>query len=259
MRFKTQTKWSPEEILLLEDKWKNALSKQELKREFPNRTHSSLINKAQQLRIKSDHKRKRIGSLKFLDQLTTESCYWWGFIMADGHITNKGEVIISIHKNDENHLKILSEKLETPIHYQPSKPNLCRVSIQDSNFGNKWLELLEIKGPKTYFPPNLDVFFTMENLLPFLIGFIDGDGCIWESKGWLNLRVEIHGNWILKLERISELLNQFYKIKSKTGKNKRGYAQLTINTKEDLKKLRDYVKTIPNSLNRKWDKLNVLL
>lgn len=258
MKFKTQIKWTPEEITLLRNKWQTALSKQELRESFPNRTHSSLMNKARELDIRSNHKRKRKGSLEFLDTLSIESCYWWGFIMADGHITNKGELIISIHKSDESHLKILSKKLNTGIHYQPSKPNLCRVSIQDCNFGNKWLKLLEIDGPKTYFPPNLNVFFTKENLLPFLIGFIDGDGCIWESKKWLNLRIEIHGNWISKLEKISELLNQFYEIKSKTGKNKRGYAQLTINTKENLIKLRDYVKTIPYFLNRKWDKLNVL-
>lgn len=31
---------------------------------------------------------------------------------------------------------------------------------------------------KTYYPPDLSIFLTKENLVYFLIGFIDGDGCI---------------------------------------------------------------------------------
>lgn len=48
---------------------------------------------------------------------------------------------------------------------------------------------------KTYFPPDLSVFLTKENLIYFLIGFIDGDGCIqYRLNHSTSCMISIHTN-----------------------------------------------------------------
>ena len=58
------------------------------------------------------------------------------------------------------------------------------------------LKIIDSK-PKTYFPPNLSIFMTKENLIYFLIGFIDGDGTICvRDRGYfdVSLKIECHEN-----------------------------------------------------------------
>lgn len=44
---------------------------------------------------------------------------------------------------------------------------------------------------KTYFPPNLNIFFKKEYLVYFLIGFIDGDGSISKNR---SCSIGVHEN-----------------------------------------------------------------
>lgn len=247
---KTWTKWTEEEIELLKIHWKSSTMEQ-LLAVFPTRKYNILMQKAREVGIKSQIKRKRKGSLNFLDNITEESCYWWGFIMADGHITKKGELIITLKNVDIEHLKVLSNNLKCTV---SERKGMCTLRIQDKQFGNKWLSLLEINSAKTYTPPNLSIFITKENLLPFFIGLVDGDGCIWKSKNWLNLRVELHGNWLNTLQLISDKLQEFYNISSKVKTTKKGTSKLDINTKKDLALLKEYTNKI-YCMSRKWDKL----
>jgi hypothetical protein len=260
---KTWNKWSEEEREKLKIHWKSSTMK-ELLEQFPNRTYQSLMKEASKLGIKSEVARKRKGSLEFLNQLNPKSCYWWGFIIADGHLAKRGDLIIQLDIQDENHLKKLNEYLNTTIYYKESlntyTKNLSKqviLRIADKSFANKWLNILSINAPKTYFPPDLSIFYTKEYLLPFVIGLIDGDGCIWEGNDWLNLRIELHGNWLNTLQLISDKLKKFYDIDCKIKTSKRGFSQLNINTKKDLKILKDYIPNV-NYLERKWNKLSNL-
>ena len=264
MKFKTQIKWTDDEIELLKHHWVYALSKNDLHKVFPNRTHSSLMNMARRLNLKTISERKRHGNLSFLDKLTTSSCYWWGFIIADGHLTSRGELIINLNNQDKEHLIKLSKHLNTNIKtfsksngYSITPKDFCILRIQDKTFGKKWLSILNITAPKTYFPPDLSIFLNKENLLSFFIGLIDGDGCIWSSKNWLNLRVELHGNWLNTLELISIKLKEFYDIDSKVKLTKRGSSKIDINRKKDLNILKNYVNNV-DYLERKWSKLDIL-
>lgn len=250
---KTWNKWTEEEREKLKIHWKSSTMK-ELLLQFPNRTYQSLMKEASKIGIKSEAERKRKGSLEFLNQLNPKSCYWWGFIIADGHISHKGELAITLSSLDKEHLLKLSNILGCNI---SERRNFVYLRIGDKSFGEKWLNILSINAPKTYFPPDLSIFYTKENLLPFVIGLVDGDGCIWESKDWLNLRIELHGNWLNTLQIISNKLKEFYDIDCKIKTSKRGYSQLNINTKKDLKILKDYISNV-DYLERKWNKLSSL-
>jgi len=254
MENKTWKKWNTEEIDLLKIHWESS-SMTELLNHFPNRKYTSLMLKARELGIKSKIKRKRKGSLDFLDIVNIRSSYWWGFIMADGHLTKKGELIIQLNRKDETHLNKLALLLNTKTRI--IKENFVLLRIQDKNFGEKWLEVFNIKTPKTYTPPNLSIFYNKELLIHFFIGLIDGDGCIWESKKWLNLRIELHSNWFTELQLISNKLKEFYNIDSKVKITKKGTSKLEINTKKDLKILKEYTKD-NECLERKWSKLDPL-
>lgn len=48
---------------------------------------------------------------------------------------------------------------------------------------------------KTYFPPDLSIFMTKENLIYFLIGFIDGDGSVqYRPKKGATCTITVHKN-----------------------------------------------------------------
>jgi hypothetical protein len=263
-------RWTDKEIELLKFHWKNSTMK-DLLAAIPNRSYNMLTKKAIELGVKSEAQRKRIGSLKFLDTLNERSAYWWGFIMADGHITNKGEVIIGLSIKDKSHLKKISDILGCKIYekkyinsYTKKEFHSCILRIQDKKFGEKWLSILNINSPKTYTPPDLNIFLTKDLLLPFFIGLIDGDGCIWEThsgkdkkSSWLNLRVEIHINWLKTLQLISDKLKEFYNISSKVKTTKKVTSKIEICTTKDLKILKNYIHNV-DFLERKWNKLNTL-
>lgn len=263
MKNKTWLKWTEDQIELLKVHWKSS-TMEELLKQFPNRKYNSLMLKAQQLGIKSEVQRKRKGSLDYLNTLNTNSCYWWGFIMADGHLSKKGELIISLDNKDKNHLEKLAKHLNRFVtervyinSFNGKLSKSCNLRIQDKKFGEKWLSILKINSAKTYTPPDLSIFLSEENLINFFIGLIDGDGCIWESKNWLNMKIELHLNWLNTLRLLSSELKKFYDIDCKVFVNKRGTSNLVINTKKDLRILKSYIKNT-EFLERKWSKLDTL-
>lgn len=69
--------------------------------------------------------------------------------------------------------------------------------------------------------------------------------------------IELHGNWLNTLQLISDKLKEFYDIDCKIKTNKRGFSQLNITTKKDLKILKDYISNV-DYLVRKWNKLSNL-
>lgn len=80
---------------------------------FPNRDYISLVNMASRLNLHSEVNRHRLGDLSFLnlDNLTKESAYWWGYIMADGHLSKTDMLILSCTVKDQSHLKKLQLKI----------------------------------------------------------------------------------------------------------------------------------------------------
>lgn len=258
--------WTEEEIKILKQLWPIAKSKKELIDALPKHSHNSMMCKAQELGIKAKINRKRIGSLEFLNQLNSKSAYWWGFIMADGCLTPKGELCITISDKDLEYLSVLQSHLNCNLYHTfkvcsgfSTESGFVTIRIQDKEFQNNWYDKLNYINPKTSNPPNLNIFYTPELLIYFLIGLIDGDGSIWRSnqtstnKGSLSIRIEMHPNWKYTLEELFQKIYEFYGIKFNIRMSKRGYVKAEIAGIEHIKKLYTFVKKENcDFLDRKW-------
>lgn len=169
------------------------------------------------------------------------------------------EETLGFNYKDELHLQKLAIHLKTGIKYTKNKTtNFCKLYTGNKEFARKWLSILEIDKPKTYYPPNLSIFLTKEYLLPFFIGIIDGDGCIEvRNNKMAQLKVECHGSWFNNLLFISEFLQNNYKIPSRTIITNRGYTLWKITSHKNGIILRNLIKelNIPY-LKRKWDVFN---
>ena len=244
-------RWTVEEIELLKTKWTKTKT-EELKILFPGRSYNSLLQKAVELGIRMEKGfRKRKGNLIFLDTLSRESVYWWGLILADGHISKQNEVSIYLHKDDEEYLKVLTNKLNVKIRYSKE---MCYFTIGDKDFSERWKKQLKMNDEctKTYCPPCLDIF--KNYMMPLFIGLIDGDGHIRFGNGYYNCSIDLYNTWFSSLEIFQKVLS-FYGIKASVKYTKKGkYCRLNIVGKENLIKLLPHLQGLPY-LQRKWNKI----
>ena len=263
-------RWTKEEEDLLKFHWENS-DMETLLNTFPTRTYSQMMNKARLLKVTSKVERKRQGSLKFLDNLTSKSAYWWGFIMADGHLSPRGELCICLSGKDKDYLKVLAEHLKCKVTlriksggFSKENSEFVDLRIQDKKFQEKWYSILEYTNPKTYNPPKLDIFYTKDLLIYFLIGLIDGDGSIWISNqtetnhGSIALRIEVHPNWKDRFIELFSKIEELYGIRFNIKTSNKGYVKAEIASRKDLEKLYMYIDNC-NYMTRKWDKVKAFM
>jgi hypothetical protein len=243
--------WCDNEINLLKNIWQTSKSKDLIKL-FPNRTYNSLLQKAVELGLRMEPGfRKRKGDLTFLNTLNSESCYWWGFILADGHLSKSNEISISVHRDDEDHLRIISNKLGVQIKHHKQ---MCYFMVGDKDFSTKWKKILDMSDEctKTYCPPNITIF--KDYFIELFIGLIDGDGHIRFKNGYYNCTIELYKTWFDVLENFKIML-QSLGISSVVKYTKKGkYCRLSIVGKENLNKLVIFTNNLPY-MKRKWDKI----
>jgi hypothetical protein len=124
--------------------------------------------------------------------LTPESCYWAGFIAADGNIYNN-ILSIELAKCDENHLFKFCDFLEREHHLWYRRVT-CSISIR-SNKIIDGLSSFNITPRKSYTlkPPIIDDFAKH-----YIRGYFDGDGCVGKSGKYLKFTIVSGSNEILQ-------------------------------------------------------------
>jgi hypothetical protein len=249
--------WTKDEIKLLKEKYPTSTTK-ELKELFPYRKREHLNCKARDLGIKCIIPRTNNGDgcLNFLDNLTRESSYWWGFILGDGHLSINNGLIISLHKKDKNHLEKLGYKLNVDVIDAKNK-DLVRLFISRKVFSEKWISLMELPDnvTKTYYPPNILVF--KEFYSELFIGLIDADGHIRFDRGYYSCSIELHCSWYKILELFKTILHDEHNISSTLNYSKKGKtAKLVIGNKDNIKKLKKLSHGLP-CLKRKWEIIKI--
>lgn len=134
------------------------------------------------------------------------------------------------------------------------------VSAQNPVIVSKFCRLFDFRPQKTYNPPRK---FNLKGnrFLAFLIGFIDGDGCISYQTGREDclLSIKCHKSWLPLLQTFSDLLYELAQAKSSMPKiNNQGYAHWYISNNAILKflKFKAIQMGIP-VLTRKWDKIDL--
>lgn len=246
-------KWTEEEESKMKEAWEN-YTMEELLKAFPGRTYQKIMLKAHTMGYKSKANRRRKTNLSFLDlnDLTPQSLYWWGFIMADGHISKANQLIITLKNVDIQHLEKLANHISGQVH--EDKNGFCHLCAGDKDMVSECKDILKMtETAKTYYPPDLSVFFN--DFIYFFIGFVDGDGCIWFCRDYPQLKIELHSTWLENLRLFEKILKEKYGLISPIAKlSDSGTSILTIGNRYDIKKISEYCKNV-DFLERKWNKM----
>jgi hypothetical protein len=144
----------------------------------------ALIRNGVELRKTSPYMNKY--NVHFFDEYTPESCYWAGFILADGCIrTDRDAVEIKLATRDTAHLVKFAKAIgfTGAIHqYSGGAKGVCSISLS-----GKWLPKALKKNFSIVSKKSLTISFPSQvpsKYWPDLIrGIFDGDGCITKQSG----------------------------------------------------------------------------
>lgn len=189
--------WTESEIQTLKSGWWGA-SKSSITSLFPTRTWSGIGMKARRLGLRRDTSKLSRNSFlmgnkcsvkysynkKYFDSITNESCYWAGFIAADGYIRTKPQqmsVIVVLSEKDKNQLYKFSEAVAFTGKILEYKSGPYRSAFLGFHGASEIIEGLKnnfnVTHNKSKYlpPPNL---IEESHIISYMVGFIDGDGCI---------------------------------------------------------------------------------
>lgn len=123
-----------------------------------------------------------IGNVTAFDEYSEKSCYWAGFLAADGNVDSKNRIRLMLKYDDCTHLEKFKEFLESThtISSNTDKYNRCSFEfthkemceVLEFNFG-----IVPNKTDKLEFPS----YIPTKYLVHYLRGYFDGDGSICES------------------------------------------------------------------------------
>lgn len=165
-----------------------------------NKTASSIagyLTRANiKLRSNKDNSRKYLLNEDFFENIDSEhKAYWLGFMYADGYITNKNQIGISLSINDIDHLEKFNSSIFSnyPIHqyeikqgYRPGNM-YCRVLMTSNKMYNDLIAQGCVENKTNIIrTPNI----SKEMIRHFIRGYLDGDGCITTKRKSLNHSLE---------------------------------------------------------------------
>lgn len=204
-------------------------------------------------------KAKRLNNLSILLEDTPETCYWIGFLLADGHFDNGKRIIVGLAEHDRDHL----EKFAKYIGYKGTISlikkgpySAVRLSAMDTEVVGKLCEKFGIENNKTYNPPASLSWIPEDLFLCLLAGLIDGDGNISNFRGRKDafIRIKQEKSWLPILKEFAK----YFKEEDRVKINKQGYAEVEITgfpkIRELKKKLLEY--NLP-LMDRKWGKIDI--
>lgn len=220
------------------------------------RTEKSLRDKASKLGLVANRSIARATlavDRNFFSQFTNQSCYWAGFIAADGYISIDNKLILHIHRKDED----LLVKFKQELHYEgnivqkeykgriSSKLQIACKDISHDlkyNFGIMNNKSLVLKPPL--------ILQDKEHILSYIIGYLDGDG--WICMKNQKLDMGLCGTYDM-MSWIAYYINKYYGVYLNIKKNNTIFCVRTSGTKAIY--LRDELLKIqtPHRLSRKWN------
>ena len=185
-----------------------------------------------------------------------ESCYWAGFLAADGSVAKNGNTVsLALSVKDKEQI----ERYAKFVHFS-STPKKYKNKSYSVRFASKHIkEQLKqnwnIVPQKTFTlqPPNL----RQDELVDaFIVGYIDGDGCINLSKERKNIQLSIVGTkpfleWIKA--RFESILQEEAGHIAATKK-----VFTLVLSKRKAFEILTYLNKVPVSkMERKWNKLQI--
>ncbi len=116
------------------------------------------------------------------DEYTEESCYWAGFLAADGNVDSKGRIRLMLKYDDIFHLEKLKTYLKSTHAVSSNTTTYNRCSFEFTN--KEMCEVLDLNFnivPEKTLVMKFPHFIRPDMIRHFLRGYFDGDGCICES------------------------------------------------------------------------------
>jgi hypothetical protein len=127
-------------------------------------------------------KRPIIGVPDLFETLNEDSCYWGGFLAADGNVDSKKRIRLMLQYDDIGHLEKFKETLKSThsISYNIEKYYRCSFEFTHAKMCEDLYRNFNIIPNKTNnlkFPIHLNE----EQLKHYIRGYFDGDGSVCES------------------------------------------------------------------------------
>lgn len=121
-------------------------------------------------------------NVNFFSTYTPESCYWAGFILADGYVRNKRNSLeICLSKIDDSHLLNFLTTINCDKDIRKYHNNACRITICYNKIKEDLYKNFDIFNNKS-----LTCYISNKipnKMLPhFIRGYFDGDGCFSDNR-----------------------------------------------------------------------------
>lgn len=173
--------WGDDELTLLKNNY-GSISVREITKMLPKRAYGGVRNMIRKLKLnKNNNLRKYYVNKECFKEYSYNSCYWAGFIAADGCVTDFGRLSISLKKDDIEHI----DKFHYFTNYSNKTKiykNICSVSISCKEICKDLNDNFNItpRKSKTLLPP---IKITDEDMVAcFIKGVIDGDGSVMDDS-----------------------------------------------------------------------------
>lgn len=201
--------WTSDEIQLILDSYQTH-DVNWLAIRLTNHTKMSISRKIANMGLTKPRTRKC--SLEPLLSETPEAYYWIGFLMADGHFSDRA-VSLTYSAKDIGHVQKLKDFLDADNdHYRVGKSDCYRVKFGDVAVVASLRQRFAISTDKTNTPCDLSAVHNPELLFALCIGFIDGDGCIsatGKKRNYVRLSVVGDRNWLPNFRMMFKALHDF--------------------------------------------------
>lgn len=134
-------------------------------------------------------RKPKVSNPRAFSTYTLESCYWGGFLAADGCVDDKGRVRLMLKFDDINHLKKFKSFVGSThkVCSNTTTYNRCSFEFTSKVMCEDLYSMFKLTPRKTKtleFPPNIPKRYMKD----FIRGYFDGDGSLCESFSNKNSR-----------------------------------------------------------------------
>lgn len=211
--------------------------------------------------IVNQQNRCRLNENIFDNMVSEDQFYWLGFMYADGNISSEGNRIeMRLSINDIDHLEKFRKFLDLSTEIRTGICNgheFCHLSVRNKHLWNtlNGLGCTPRKSLTLQFP-NLSLFKHKEDILHFIRGYVDGDGCLTVYKDNDKYRTRLS---LIGTESFLSSINKLFKnkgyLRSKNTDNYKNNAfELKFSDVPSRKLARYLYENATIYLKRKYDK-----
>lgn len=196
---------------------------------------------------------------------TAEKAYWLGFIAADGCVFIREEnasIIINISRKDRSHLEKLKQFMNSNVnivdHIQTAgfsnNTEMSKITFNSIKMAQDFNHIgVTNKKSLTLKPPLIDKQF----FLPFILGYFDGDGSIFQFNNNKEWGINIEGTREM-LEWINDILEVTNKLEKRHNDDKNNYYIRCGGIAKPYRILKQLYDSVDVHLDRKYEKFKAL-